>query len=111
MPIDIWTVVELNVGIVCACIPTLRPLFTCTLRKGGRPERQVKAAKKPTDSASSGPSFVLHHKRSIPSQSRHYAHLGVLGDTIQSKSTTDQGAPDERETTIEEREKVPEVEP
>jgi len=107
VPIDIWTVVELNVGIVCACIPTLSPLFICMLRKRGRPKRQVEAS----DVSSSVPSFVLRHKRSIPSRSLHFAHLGVLGDTVQSKSTTDQGGPDEREMTIEEREEAPELGP
>lgn len=107
MPIDIWTVVELNVGIICACIPTLSPLFTCMLRKGGRPKRRVEAS----DVSSSVPSFVLKHKRSIPSRSLHFAHLGVLGDTVQSKPTTDQGGPHERSMIFEEREEAPKLDP
>jgi len=34
--INIWSVVELNVGIICASVPTLRPLFSRTQRSRTR---------------------------------------------------------------------------
>ena len=27
VPVSIWTLIEQNLGIVCACLPTMRPLF------------------------------------------------------------------------------------
>lgn len=99
VPVDIWTTSELGVGIVCACIPTMRQLFTHTLFRNRFRQQQAEVPpqaraeiKEDTggtgdtgDTLVSDPSIFLHHKRSIPSQSLHFAHLGVLGDTIQSK--------------------------
>lgn len=32
LPIHIWSMVEVHVGILCACLPTLRPLFSAAQR-------------------------------------------------------------------------------
>ena len=84
---DVWTVIELGVGIVCACIPTMRPIYTRTIFEASSRKRQAEATNETCDTYMADPTLTLHHKRSIPSQSVHFAHLGVLGDTIQGKIT------------------------
>ncbi|CAI6336646.1 unnamed protein product [Periconia digitata] len=44
LPINVWSVIEVNVGLVCACMPTLRPLFSKAQR-----DRTKLALKKPDD--------------------------------------------------------------
>ena len=82
MGVDIWTTVDLDVGIVCACIPTMRRVITRTIFRPSPPERQAEAEDETGNIGTSGPRFTLNHKMSIASQSVHYAHRGVLGDTI-----------------------------
>jgi len=39
----IWSSIETNVGVICACLPTLRPLFMKLFPKGGFDNRAVTA--------------------------------------------------------------------
>ena len=75
--INTWTMVELGIAIVSACLPTLRPLFSRTLKKLGSNSEQGGAT---TAMQQSSPSLSLHQSSSNPAQSSKFAHLGVLGD-------------------------------
>ena len=76
--------VELNIGILSACLPTYRPLFT---RKRGSSDGTGEAEKgNGSNSDNANPSdqtlgLDLHQSRSNPSHSKDFRHLGVLGDT------------------------------
>lgn len=74
----IWTVVELCIGVLSACLPTMRPLFTRT--RGNPDSRTEQGLEKRESPGRSDQSLSLHESRSLPSQSRHFSHLGVLGD-------------------------------
>ena len=79
--------VELNIGILSACLPTYRPLFH---RKKGS-SNGSRDAEKGSHQYSSGSDIVdpssqslgldLQQSRSDPSHSKDFRHLGVLGDT------------------------------
>ena len=81
----VWTTIELGAGIVCACIPTMRLIFTLAIFRAGPSEQPIEASDVTDDTTTTDQSHTLNHKRSIPSQSMHFAHLGVLGDTIQGR--------------------------
>ena len=74
--------VELNIGILSACLPTYRPLFT---RKRGSSDGTSEAEKgNGSNSDNANPSdqtLGLQQSRSDPSHSKDFRHLGVLGDT------------------------------
>ena len=46
VPLLIWTIVEINVSIVSACLPTMRPLFLRTIR--GKPPKASSYTSYPT---------------------------------------------------------------
>ena len=79
--------VELNIGILSACLPTYAPLFR---RKKSSSRDAEKGS--PHNINSPGSDIVnpsdqtlqgldLQHSRSDPSHSKDFRHLGVLGDT------------------------------
>lgn len=78
----IWTVVELCIGILSACLPTMRPLFSRTRAKvGSGAEREREQEQEKSGSRGrSNQSLSSQESKSVPSQSRHFAHLGVLAD-------------------------------
>lgn len=76
---------ELGIGIVSACLPTLRPLFAKVVSKCKRPSAELT-----TDSESplvnrpraseSNIGSALQQTPSCPAHSSKFSHLGVLGD-------------------------------
>ncbi|PSN68246.1 hypothetical protein BS50DRAFT_551661 [Corynespora cassiicola Philippines] len=46
LPINLWSMIEINVGILCACLPTLRPLISSSTRHRTR-EALSKGSSKP----------------------------------------------------------------
>ena len=89
VPVNIWTMVELNIGILSACLPTYRPLFTRRGRNGSRKTDSSANANGSGSSRSdqnpSDQSLRLQKERSIPSHSKNWSHLGVLGDDVQKQ--------------------------
>ena len=81
-----WTVVELCIGVLSACLPTMRPLFSRTRGKAGSGAEQ--GQEKSDSRGRSDQSLTLQESRSIPSQSKHFAHLGVLGDVEHAQDVT-----------------------
>ncbi|CAF9925812.1 hypothetical protein IMSHALPRED_006787 [Imshaugia aleurites] len=74
----IWTTVELCIGVLSACLPTMRPLFS---RSRGKQDPGAEQGQEKSDSRGrSDQSLSLQESRSIPSQSKAFAHLGVLAD-------------------------------
>ena len=56
----IWSIVELNLGIVSACLPTLRPLFLHVFHDGyGSTSRRQPVNKKSTGNAEDGLSDTI----------------------------------------------------
>lgn len=75
----IWTVVELCIGILSACLPTMRPLFSRRTR--GKEAAGSEEPREKSDSPGrSDQNLNLHKSGSIPSESQRFAHLGVLAD-------------------------------
>lgn len=74
--------VELCIAIVSACLPTMRPLFSRAAGKSGSGSgrRGIK------NGSASDPSLTLQQTPSDPTQSRKFAHIGVLGDLERSQS-------------------------
>ncbi len=75
---DEWTLVELGMAIVSACLPTYRPLFSKVFRKFGSASEE--GEQKITMHQASDPSLSLQQTRSSPSQPVNFTHFGVLGD-------------------------------
>ena len=74
--------VELNIGILSACLPTYRPLFH---RKKGSSNGSSDAEKTSrgsdiVDPSSQSLGLDLQPSRSDPIHSRDFRHLGVLGN-------------------------------
>ena len=76
VPVNIWTMVELCIAIVSACLPTMRPLFSRATGKFGSGSGESGMQ----NGARSDPSLNLQQTPSEPSESRKFAHIGVLGD-------------------------------
>lgn len=76
VPVNIWTIVELCTAIVSACLPTMRPLFSRATGKFGSGSEESGMKNSP----GSDPSLNLKQTPSDPSQSRKFAHIGVLGN-------------------------------
>ena len=68
--------VELCIGILSACLPTMRPLFTRDAGKFG----SGSGGNGTKNESNSNPSLYLQQTPSDPSQSKKFAHIGVLGD-------------------------------
>ncbi len=83
VPVNIWTMVELCIGIVSACLPTMRPLFS---RTTGRFASGSGGSRMKNESGSY-PSLKLQQTPSDPSQSRRFAHIGMLGNLEQGPSS------------------------
>lgn len=67
-PIAIWTVIELNIGVVCACLPAARLFVTMTAqnvaRSAGWSRFSSETSPNPSHyNASSPPSFVKRRPR------------------------------------------------
>ena len=74
--VNIWTMVELCIAIVSACLPTMRPLFS---RASSRSNSGL-GEKGMNHGSGSDPSLNLQKTPSDPSQSRKFAHIGILWD-------------------------------
>ena len=59
----IWSIIEVDLGIICACIPVLRPIFTC----GNRQAKPPTTGPTPLDNTSkaAGSRSPLHSLKSI----------------------------------------------
>lgn len=79
----VWTQVELGVGVVSVCLPTMRPLLTHLPRIFGfassSPSDQSGGERKESDPSLNN----LQPSNSNPSQSAKFAHLGVLGRDLE----------------------------
>ena len=64
----------------------MRPLFSH--RKGRRDFGDEQGQEKSDSRGGSDHSLSLQESRSIPSQSRHFAHLGVLADVEHAQEVT-----------------------
>jgi len=77
----LWTLAELAIGIVSACLPTMRPLFSkahSTLRRSSKPlNSPFPEVREILDSSIASD---LQQTPSNPAHSKMFAHLGVLGD-------------------------------
>lgn len=82
VPGNIWTMVELRIAIVSACLPTMRPLFSRATGVFG--PGSGKSGMK--NGSESDPSLNLQQTPSDPSQSRKFAHIGILGDLEHGQS-------------------------
>ena len=72
--------VELCIGILSACLPTYRPLFSRTVKKFGSNSDVGGQYKHRSPGENSDLSLSLQQSHSNPSHSKKWAHLGVLGD-------------------------------
>lgn len=93
--VDIWTIVELCIGILSACLPTMRPLFNrrklaSKFSLGSGPGRSQEKSSKRMRSEQGLTRFQSNQLPTIPdtpdtpdtptfpSQSKEFAHIGVL---------------------------------
>ena len=77
----IWTLAEISIGIVSACLPTMRPLFSKGIARLRVPpvEQDLRAPETREDSNSTL-DVTLQRTPSLPALSQKFAHLGVLGN-------------------------------
>jgi uncharacterized membrane protein len=83
-----WSAVEINVGIICACIPTLKPLIARLLPRmlGDGTERHVVSSGHPQSAAASGTGRA--HNRSTPYASNNNIQHSVSQTRLTSSSET-----------------------
>lgn len=80
LPINTWSVIEVNVGIVCASLPTLRPLFSKAQRD--RTRYALNFSQKQGQGSKSG--AILHAKAiSISSFSLRSGKTSPFGEGIE----------------------------
>ncbi|KAL9087479.1 MAG: hypothetical protein Q9159_003616 [Coniocarpon cinnabarinum] len=84
----VWSVIEANTGIICACLPAIRPLFACLF--GNRPVATPSHYRIPDESGHEIPlSATVHHSsRSIKQSANDSAPVNIFGD----QPTSDSGA-------------------
>ena len=72
---------ELGIGVVSACLPTMRPVFLKAFSIFGSSSNES-AQQEAEDLNSSDPSltFNLQPQPSNPALSKAFSHIGVLGD-------------------------------
>ena len=97
MRVDIWTIVELTIGIVSACLPTMRPLFNRNkyTSKFNLGSGSGKTAEKGSGQDRAGRSLTRQQTNSVPDfvstpstpdtpdtvhREKRASELGVLGD-------------------------------
>lgn len=76
-PVQIWSMPELGLAIVSACLPTMRPLF---VQLFGKPESEPECAMPEMRQQELDPDPNLQPFRSMSMRSLQLAHLGVLED-------------------------------
>ena len=127
---QVWTAIEMGMGVVSVCLPTYRPIFSRmvptfknklaswnsglsgrTLQEGGEPPDRIKSDVSAIELRQRLSNMTLHleeeptrpelsHVRMRPSQSSAFAHLGVLGNELH----TERGGSQESMPTLQ---KVP----
>ena len=72
---------ELGIGVVSACLPTMRPVFLKAFSIFGSSSNES-AQQEAEDSNPSDPSlnFIVQPHPSNPALSEAFSHIGVLGD-------------------------------
>lgn len=80
----IWTIAELGIGVVSACLPTMRPLFSECLTGVRRHPSAVESEPPMAETRGDfdpelGVGLRLQQSPSNPAHSDTFAHLGVLG--------------------------------
>ena len=80
--LGVWTMAELGIGTVSACLPTMRPVFLKAFTTFGgsssnNSEQQVAEAPNHSDQSLN---FDLQQHPSNPALSKAFRHIGVLGD-------------------------------
>ena len=72
---------ELGIGVVSACLPTMRPVFLKAFSICGFSSGES-AQQEPEDSNPSDPSlaFNVQPHSSSPALSKAFSHIGILGD-------------------------------
>ena len=72
---------ELGIGVVSACLPTMRPLFVKAMSLFGssssESDQQEAEFSNPSDPSLNPP---LHPQPSNPALSESFRHIGILGD-------------------------------
>ena len=66
-------------GILSACLPTMRPLFTRSRKTQGSGAETGQEKSGPPNNSNRSLS-TKGSAKSLPSESQHFAHLGVLSD-------------------------------
>jgi hypothetical protein len=79
----VWTLAELGIGIVSACLPTMRPLYTTTKEKMSTIRSSSNESVGETRPSSDSSRLHLKQAPSNPAQSKTFAHLGVLGGDLE----------------------------
>ena len=72
---------ELGIGIVSACLPTMRPIFVKTVSRFGSSSKNSGQEVAEVQNLSD-PALILtvQQQRSNPALSKTFRHIGVLGD-------------------------------
>lgn len=81
LPLGVWTMAELGIGVVSACLPTMRPVFLKVFSMFGCSSDEP-AQQEAEDSNPSDPSlnFNVQPRPLSPALSKAFSHIGVLGD-------------------------------
>ncbi|KXH51452.1 hypothetical protein CSIM01_08238 [Colletotrichum simmondsii] len=98
----IWTNVEANTAIICACLPCLKPILNLALN--GRLKSSIKRS-----GQNSGGQYILND-RTKPSTANGSSYLGGSGTGAMRKGVGGGGAEDERPfTRLSERDSEPSI--
>ncbi|KAK1711435.1 hypothetical protein BDP67DRAFT_405879 [Colletotrichum lupini] len=98
----IWTNVEANTAIICACLPCLKPILNLALN--GRLKSSIKRS-----GQNSGGQYILND-RTKPSTAKGSSYLGGSGTGAMRKGLGGGGAEDERPfTRLSERDSEPSI--
>ena len=81
IPLGVWTMAELGIGVVSACLPTMRPLFVKAMSLVGsssnESDQQEAEISNPSDPSLN---HTLQPHPSNPALSKAFRHIGLLGD-------------------------------
>ncbi|KAK0510708.1 hypothetical protein JMJ35_007140 [Cladonia borealis] len=81
IPLGVWTMAELGIGVVSACLPTMRPLFVKAMSlfrsSSSESDQQEAEFSNPSDPSLNPP---LQPQPSNPALSESFRHIGILGD-------------------------------
>ena len=75
VPTDVWTMAELGVAIIAACLPTFKPLFSWRQRRRSSNSAMTTLGE---PKGQSNANLSLQQSHSNPAQSANFQHLGVL---------------------------------